>query len=47
MSTETMLNAYVGDISAWRLGDSEEAGGKGANMGELVAAGLPVPPGSC
>ncbi|MBI2695430.1 phosphoenolpyruvate synthase [Mycobacterium nebraskense] len=40
-----MVNAYVSDISALRLGDSEEAGGKGANMGELVAAGLPVPPG--
>jgi pyruvate,water dikinase len=25
--------------------DAEEAGGKGANMGELVAASLPVPPG--
>ncbi len=44
MSTETLLNAYVSDISAWRLGDSEEAGGEGANMGEPVAAGLPVPP---
>ena len=44
MSTETMVNAYVSDISALRLSDSEEAGGKGANMGELVAAGLPVPP---
>ncbi|UXA08368.1 phosphoenolpyruvate synthase [Mycobacterium sp. SMC-2] len=45
MSTETVVNAYVSDISALRLSDSEEAGGKGANMGELVAAGLPVPPG--
>lgn len=45
MSTETIVNAYVSDISALRLSDSEEAGGKGANMGELVAAGLPVPPG--
>ena len=44
MSTETMVSAYVSDISALRLGDSEEAGAKGANMGELVAAGLPVPP---
>jgi len=26
-------------------GDVELAGGKGANLGELVAAGLPVPPG--
>lgn len=37
--------SYVADISALRLTDAEEAGGKGANMGELVAAGLPVPPG--
>lgn len=36
---------YVRDISALRLSDAVEAGGKGANMGELVAAGLPVPPG--
>jgi pyruvate,water dikinase len=28
-----------------RLEDAEEDGGKGANMGELVAAGLAVPPG--
>ncbi|MXP21140.1 phosphoenolpyruvate synthase [Gordonia sp. HNM0687] len=30
-----------------RLGlrDAEDAGGKGANLGELVSAGLPVPPG--
>src|SRR6478609_4791935 len=36
---------YVRDISHLRIGDAEEAGGKGANMGELVAAKLPVPPG--
>ncbi|MBI2700645.1 MAG: phosphoenolpyruvate synthase [Mycobacterium sp.] len=41
----TTNNSYVADISALRLTDAEEAGGKGANMGELVAAGLPVPPG--
>ncbi|MFI5308252.1 MAG: phosphoenolpyruvate synthase [Polyangiales bacterium] len=28
-----------------RKGDVEAAGGKGANLGELAAAGLPVPPG--
>jgi len=38
-------NAYVRDISTLRITDAEEAGGKGANMGELVAAKLPVPPG--
>ena len=36
---------YVRDISALRITDADEAGGKGANMGELVAAKLPVPPG--
>ena len=38
-------DTYVRDISALRITDAEEAGGKGANMGELVAAKLPVPPG--
>lgn len=28
-----------------RLADAPEVGGKGANLGELTAAGLPVPPG--
>jgi len=36
---------YVEDIATLRMADAEEAGGKGANMGEMVAAGLPVPPG--
>jgi len=36
---------FVRDISTLRLRDAERAGGKGANMGELVAARLPVPPG--
>ena len=26
-------------------GDIDQAGGKGANLGELTRAGLPVPPG--
>ena len=38
-------DTYIRDISALRITDAEEAGGKGANMGELVAAKLPVPPG--
>ncbi|MGX9791156.1 phosphoenolpyruvate synthase [Mycobacterium sp. MMS18-G62] len=38
-------NTYVRDISSLRISDAEEAGGKGANMGEMVAAKLPVPPG--
>jgi phosphoenolpyruvate synthase/pyruvate phosphate dikinase len=28
-----------------RRGDLEEAGGKGANLGELSRAGFPMPPG--
>ncbi|MGV0596707.1 phosphoenolpyruvate synthase [Mycolicibacterium porcinum] len=36
---------YVYDIRHLGIGDADEAGGKGANLGELVAAGLPVPPG--
>ena len=35
---------YIRDISLSRISDAEEAGGKGANMGELVAAKLPLPP---
>lgn len=40
-----MPSHYVEDISDLRMRDAEEAGGKGANMGEMVSAGLPVPPG--
>ena len=36
---------YVEDIANLGMPDADEAGGKGANMGEMVAAGLPVPPG--
>lgn len=39
------LDTYVREISTLRITDAEEAGGKGANMGEMVAAKLPVPPG--
>ena len=38
-------DTYIRDISALRITDAEEAGGKGANMGEMVAAKLPVPSG--
>src|SRR5262245_22485222 len=37
--------SYVRDFTQVRITDAEEAGGKGANLGELVAAELPVPPG--
>ncbi|MBB3752704.1 pyruvate,water dikinase [Mycolicibacterium sp. BK634] len=40
-----MPSQYVEDIANLSLADSDEAGGKGANLGEMVAAGLPVPPG--
>lgn len=39
------MSTFVKDISELRITDAEEAGGKGANMGEMVAAALPVPPG--
>lgn len=35
----------VRDFQTLRRGDTPIAGGKGANLGELTAAGLPVPPG--
>ena len=38
-------SSYVRAIDALSLADAAEAGGKGANLGELVAAELPVPPG--
>ncbi|RZT19145.1 phosphoenolpyruvate synthase [Mycobacterium sp. BK558] len=41
----TRQDTYVRDISTLTIADAEEAGGKGANMGEMVAAELPVPPG--
>ena len=36
---------YIEDIANLGMADAEEAGGKGANMGEMVKAQLPVPPG--
>lgn len=45
MPTKFDVPAHVRDISTLRLADAEEAGGKGANLGELVAAGFPVPAG--
>ncbi|MBF6301540.1 phosphoenolpyruvate synthase [Nocardia amamiensis] len=39
------MGDYVADLGDLRLADSDRAGGKGANLGELVAARLPVPPG--
>ncbi|MGW0179448.1 phosphoenolpyruvate synthase [Nocardia sp. NPDC003345] len=39
------MGRYVAAFDEIRLDDADEAGGKGANLGELVAARLPVPPG--
>ncbi|MCE5291480.1 MAG: phosphoenolpyruvate synthase [Nocardiaceae bacterium] len=36
---------YVRDFHQLSLADADEAGGKGANLGELTRAGLPVPAG--
>ncbi|WP_280381508.1 phosphoenolpyruvate synthase [Nocardia wallacei] len=39
------MDEYVADLGQLRLADADRAGGKGANLGELGAARLPVPPG--
>jgi hypothetical protein len=38
-------HTYVREIASLRISDAEDVGGKGANLGELVAAELPVPGG--
>lgn len=42
---ETAHTAVVRDFASLRRDDVLWAGGKGANLGELTAAGMPVPPG--
>ncbi|APE34878.1 phosphoenolpyruvate synthase [Nocardia mangyaensis] len=39
------MGEFVAEFSALRMEDADRAGGKGANLGELVAADLPVPAG--
>ncbi|MGW4351909.1 phosphoenolpyruvate synthase [Nocardia sp. NPDC004582] len=39
------MGDFVATFDELRLTDTDRAGGKGANLGELVAAKLPVPPG--
>ncbi|WP_167486270.1 PEP/pyruvate-binding domain-containing protein [Nocardia terpenica] len=39
------MDEYVARLDQLRLDDADRAGGKGTNLGELVAAKLPVPPG--
>src|SRR5581483_11177998 len=41
----TRLDVSIRAFADLRRSDTEEAGGKGANLGELTAAGFPVPPG--
>ena len=36
---------YIKDFDQLGHSDLDEAGGKGANLGELARAGFPVPPG--
>ncbi|MCX2715584.1 phosphoenolpyruvate synthase [Mycolicibacterium sp. J2] len=43
--TAADTGALVRSLADIRLVDADQAGGKGANLGELIAAGLPVPPG--
>ncbi|BDT87327.1 phosphoenolpyruvate synthase [Nocardia cyriacigeorgica] len=39
------MGDYLATFAELRLADANRAGGKGANLGEMVAAQLPVPPG--
>ncbi|MEV6339370.1 phosphoenolpyruvate synthase [Nocardia vinacea] len=39
------MGDYIAELGELRLTDADRAGGKGANLGELVATGQPVPPG--
>jgi pyruvate,water dikinase len=39
------MGDYVAELGELRLTDADRVGGKGANLGELVATGMPVPPG--
>jgi phosphoenolpyruvate synthase/pyruvate phosphate dikinase len=41
------LRDEVVPLGTLRRDDLECGGGKGANLGELISAGLPVPPGFC
>lgn len=43
--TDASDGARIRDLGRLSIRDAEEAGGKGANLGEMIAAALPVPPG--
>ncbi|HID22449.1 MAG TPA: hypothetical protein EYP14_08610, partial [Planctomycetaceae bacterium] len=42
-----MVDSWVLFFDQIRAGDLPRVGGKAANLGELTAVGLPVPPGFC
>ena len=44
-SMAAKTSEHVRDFETLRRNDTPVAGGKGANLGEMTAAGLPVPPG--
>lgn len=45
MDKDVPPTALVVRFEQLRLGDAATVGGKGANLGEMTAAGLPIPPG--
>ncbi|MGK2854724.1 MAG: PEP/pyruvate-binding domain-containing protein, partial [Microbacteriaceae bacterium] len=45
MDKDVSPAALVVRFEQLRLGDAATVGGKGANLGEMTAAGLPIPPG--
>ena len=42
---DDVTTTLVSRFEEVRLGDAASVGGKGANLGEMTAAGLPIPPG--
>src|SRR5512132_1132097 len=45
ISTMGKEPTYIRELASLRASDGAVAGGKGANLGELIAAGFPVPEG--
>ena len=46
-SSSVVDPSLIVPLEALRGNDVERAGGKAANLGELIAGGFPVPPGFC
>ena len=44
-ATQARTVSFVRPLTEVRLTDVRFAGGKGANLGELISAGIEVPPG--